>query len=212
MSEPTLTINGYTNSTLPLAYFAEAIQTTARPDQMAFAADAKTYTLALGARPSHALGLFVYANAFDTGLTLGNTNAITHTETVSRIHGRNQRVDVGAHYRFSPQSQAWFKVGQGKETSFVSTINSRNLLVATAQASDFETRPRQRDVQLRYTQGFNDRYEFSWGAELGDVDKDNTLLSEGNYHLVGASTPADRLVQHHARPGGLADCRWAPRY
>jgi Flp pilus assembly protein TadD len=197
VSEPTLTVNGYANATLPLAYFVEAIRTNARPDQLAFDAGAKTYTLALGARPSHALGLFVYANALDSNIALGSTNAATNTETMNRINGRNQRVDAGAHYRFGPQSQAWLKLGQGSESSLISTANyRRSLFGAITQVSDFETRPQQRDVQMRYSLVNNDRHEFSVGAELADMEKDNTLLRENSFHLPGASSLADRLTQH----------------
>lgn len=197
LSEPTLTANGYANTTLPLAYFVEAIQTQVRPDVWAFDASAQTLNLALGARPAHALGLFVYANALSAKVGLDGQDAATQAATLTRIHGHSQRVDAGAHYRFGPQLQAWLKLGQGSETSRSHLDNERRTLFgALTRGSDFETRPQQRDVQLRVTRVNNDRHEFSWGVELGHMHKDNLLVRENTFHPIGASALMDRLVQH----------------
>lgn len=191
LTEPTLTANGYANSAVPFAYFAEVIRDDTRPDRVAFDAGANTYTLALGARPTYELGLFVYANAFDADLALSPTSTIQQ-----RVNGRNQRLDLGAHYRFSPQSQAWLKIGTGNESSTVNQVIS----VATnsgpaTNASNFKTQPDQRDIQFRHTFAANEQHELSWGAEHGQLDKTNTLIQENFYHIGAGAVPSDRLNQ-----------------
>ena len=191
LAEPTITANGYANSVFPFAYFVEGIRDDTRPDRVAFDARANTYTIALGARPTYELGLFAYANAFNADIGLKPASGIDQ-----RVNGRNDRLDLGAHYRFSPQSQAWFKIGKGTESSTVGTVTT----VATAagiatNASNFETRPDQRDFQFRHTFAANEQHELSWGAELGRLDKTNTLLQENFFHIGAGVVPSDRLVE-----------------
>ena len=190
--EPTLTANGYANAGMPFAYFVEGIRTEARPDRVAFDAGANTYTLALGARPTYELGLFVYANAFDADVKLNPVSAIEQ-----RVNGRNERLDLGAHYRFGPQSQAWLKIGQGKESSTVNQVTTLPTdLGLASNASDFRTKPEQRDFQFRHSFAANERHELSWGAELGRMEKTNTLVQENFLHIGAGVVPSDRLDQH----------------
>ena len=191
LAEPTLTANGYANAGMPFAYFLEAIQTDTRPDRVAFDASARTYTVALGARPTYELGLFAYANAFDADIKLNPVSAIEQ-----RVNGRNERLDLGAHYRFGPQSQAWLKFGKSNETSRVDQVTSVDTPFGLAtNASEFRTKPEQHDIQFRHTFAANERHEVSWGAELGRADKTNTLVRENFFHIGAGVVPSDRLDQ-----------------
>ena len=192
MAEPTLTANGFANAGMPFAYFLEAIRTDTRPDRVAFDAGANTYTIALGARPTYELGLFAYANAFDANIALSPDSTVQQ-----RVAGRNQRLDLGAHYRFGPQSQAWLKIGQGNESSTVDQLTSiaTNFGLAT-HASNFQTKPEQCDIQFRHSFAANERLELSWGAELGRMEKSNTLVQENFLHIGAGIVPSDRLDQH----------------
>ena len=188
--EPTLNLNGYSNADVPFAYFVEAIDTRTRPDQMAFDATAKTYTVALGARPTYELGLFAYANAFDADIVLNPAEGMEQ-----RVAGRNNRLDVGAHYRFGPASQAWLKWGQGTEASTVSQLTKVQTNVGEAsQGSEFETRPQQQDLQWRQTLGSRDGHELSWGVESARMEKTNTLVQENFYHIGAGLVPSDHLT------------------
>ena len=192
LTEPTVTANGYANSSVPFAYFAEAIRTDTQPDRVALDAGANTYTVALGARPTYELGLFAYANAFDADIALSPDSA-----NQQRITGRNERVDLGAHYRFSPQSQAWLKIGSGNESSIVNQVTTLPTSIGAAtNASDFQTKPEQRDIQFRHTFAANPRHELSWGAELGRQEKTNTLVQENFFHVGTGIVPSDRLAEH----------------
>ena len=190
LSEPTLNLNGFANSAIPFAYFVEAIRTQARPDQMAFDAAANTYTVAVGARPSHALGLFLYANAFNADIVSGLSKDVRQF-----IVGRNDRIDVGAHYRFGPESQAWLKLGQGTETSRADTITS--ILIDSSEftnCSCFETHPEQRDLQWRHTFAISDSQEWSWGAETSRMAKSYNQVTEKFLHSGVGIIPADIVI------------------
>ena len=192
LAEPTVTANGFSNSVVPFAYFAEVIRTEVQPDRVAFDAGANTYTLALGVRPSYELGLFAYANTFDANIALSPAQGIQQ-----RIDGRNRRLDSGAHYRFGPQSQAWLKFGMGNESSNVNQTTSlaTNSGLAT-NASNFTTQPSQRDVQFRHSFTLNERHELSWGAEQGMLASTNTLIQENFFHIGTGVVPSDRLAVH----------------
>lgn len=191
LTEPTVTINGFSNVTVPFAYFAETIRTDTQPDRLAFDAKANTYTLALGMRPTYELGLFAYANAFDADLLLNQSGSVQQ-----RLTGRNERADIGAHYRFGPQSQAWLKIGWGNESSAINQTTSlaTNLGLATND-SNFQTQPEQRDLQFRHTFAAQERHELSWGTEFGLQDKTNALVQENVFHVGASAVPADRLDQ-----------------
>ncbi|OGT11845.1 MAG: hypothetical protein A3F73_11190 [Gallionellales bacterium RIFCSPLOWO2_12_FULL_59_22] len=192
MTEPTVTANGYTNSGVPFAWFAEVIRTDTRPDQVMFDAAANTYTLALGARPTYELGLFAYANAFDSNIVLGpdvlgrdalNSFGLDSTY-LQRVNGRNQRLDLGAHYRFSPQSQTWLKIGTGNETSTQNSVRTwATPYGPLTNKSNFKTTPEQRDIQFRHTFVANEQHELSWGAEYGRMEKDQTSIKESFYYI-----------------------------
>jgi tetratricopeptide (TPR) repeat protein len=190
LSEPTLNLNGYSNAAMPFAYFVEAIRTQTQPDKMAFDAAANTYTVALGAHPTYELGLFVYANAFDANIVLNPSEGVEQ-----RVAGRNDRLDLGAHYRFGPQSQAWLKLGQGTEASSVSQLTKVQTNVGEASnGSEFETRPQQNDIQFRHTVAVESGYELSWGLEAGRMEKTNTLVQENFFHIGVGVVPSDRLT------------------
>jgi len=191
LTEPTVTANGYSNSAVPFAYFAEVIRDDTRPDHVAFDAGANTYTVALGVRPTYELGLFAYANAFDANIALSPTSTVQQ-----RVNGRNERLDLGAHYRFSPQSQAWLKIGTGNESSTVNEVTTVATNFGPAiNESNFKTTPEQRDIQFRHTFAANEQHELSWGAEHGSMEKTNTLIQENFYHIGAGLVPSDRLNQ-----------------
>ncbi len=191
LTEPFVSLNGYANAVMPMAYFAEAMPQKSRPGQQQFDAEANAYTVALGVRPSHALGLFVYANAFDADLNLRPSESV-----LQRVSGRNERLDLGAHYRFGPQSQVWLKLGHGSEASAVNQRSSvqTNLGLATND-SEFEARPRQRDLQWRHTLALSDIHELGWGAADGRMEKTNSLVRENFFHVGTGVVPSDQLHQ-----------------
>lgn len=187
--ESTVTANGYANKDLPFAYFVEAIHDDTRPNDVAFDAEGNTFTLAFGVRPSYELGLFAYANIFDADIDLGTKNTVHQ-----HIDGRNKRLDLGANYRFGPQSQAWLKIGVGNESSTVDTLtNIATMNGLVTKASKFKTQPEQRDLQFRHTFSASEQHELSWGAEAGWMEKNNKLSEENFFHIGVGIVPSDSL-------------------
>ena len=183
-------LNGYVNAGLPFAYFAEAIRSLARPDRISLEGANTNYTVAMGTRPSHALGLFVYANRIDADVTYKPTEGV-----VQFTLGTNQRLDLGANYRFGPQSQAWLKLGQGTERSTVSEVTTVQTQYGKfTRGSEFETRPQQNDIQLRHSIALDSGYEFSWGIESGRMENTNTKVQESVYHIGEGVWPSDHLT------------------
>jgi tetratricopeptide (TPR) repeat protein len=207
LSEGTLTANSYANSAFPVAYFAEVIRQNVRPDRLDFGADSNTYTLALGARPTHELGLFAYLNAFDADVATSAFKVFSsHIEgSAERIAGRTERIDLGAHYRFGPQSQAWLKVGSGNEASTAQQISTAGPRTKT---SIIQTQPEQHDLQFRHTFAAHEQHELSWGGELGQMKK-LTRMHETAFHLGSGPVPWDRLEngldQDHSRDLWFSD-------
>ncbi len=189
--ESTVTANGYANEGMPFAYFVEAIHDDTRPNDVAFDAEANTFTLAFGVRPSYELGLFAYANVFDADIDLGTKSTVQQ-----HIDGRNKRLDLGANYRFGPQSQAWFKLGIGNESSTVDTLkNVATINGLATNTSNFKTQPEQHDLQFRHTFSANEQHELSWGAEAGRMEKTNTFIQENFFHIGVGIVPSDYLDQ-----------------
>lgn len=105
------TFNGYRNEKIPFAYFFEGDAVSVRPAAGSLNGDIGMATIGLGARPTHELGVFLFANRerLDSILTdPGNGFFGTPQE------GRNGRADLGFSYRFSPDAQSWFKIGSGE--------------------------------------------------------------------------------------------------
>ncbi len=103
--------NGYHNENIPFAYFLEADALAVRPAAGSLNGDIGMATIGLGARPTHELGIFLFANRQRLDSTLtdpGNGFFGTPQE------GRSARSDLGFSYRFSPEAQSWFKVGNGE--------------------------------------------------------------------------------------------------
>jgi Flp pilus assembly protein TadD len=196
ISEPTITANGYANSLMPLAYFVEGIRTELRPDRVNFAATANTVTLALGARPTYELGLFAYANLFDA--TKVDISPLAGLE--QSLPGKAERLDLGATYRFGPQSQAWLKIGIGNESSTLHQVATGTVHTDQVYYTDLALQPRQRDIQFRHTFAVNAEHELSWGAEFGRLQTLRELLDEQLLHPVvipaWMSIPVDHTVEN----------------
>lgn len=213
VTEPTVTLNGYDNSIMPLAYFAEAIRSQARPGHVALDALANTTTLALGLRPRHELGLFLYANAFNADL-----GSPVDANTRQNLNGRDERLDLGLNLGDGPRSQAWIKWGGGREASRVNQTTQ----VATpsglaTRASDFESRPTRSDLQWRHTQTTGDGQALSWGLDAARQAKVNSLVREYFFHIGQGVVPSDRLTLDEADQSqslwvsysaAMSDLRW----
>lgn len=177
--QPYITANGYSNSNFPLAYFLDASNTEVQPGTSDISANSSTITAALGANPVHELGLFGFATQTDTNGNLGIYPATY----------KSDRLDLGGHYKFSPTSQLWLKLGDGKEETRLNGYSSNGGL-------SYSTDTKTREYQLRHIFSLDANTELSWGYESATLDTPQALaITAPNYpdNPVVASSVAQNL-------------------
>ena len=209
--EPVLTVNGLVTSPRPFAYFVEAIDTRVDPRNADFKLEGQTYTVALGAKPTHELGLFVYLNHLRADAELGRANV---TGEVAHIKGDASRIDAGAHYAPDAASSWWLKAGASRQDSTLDQLGSILLPGQTLfRDSRFQTRPEQQDVGARYLTRLRDRLELGFGAEAARAETPRQLERDASFHFEGTAAAKERLDQRdvdrsttlHASVRWLAD-------
>ena len=173
-SQPYFTLNGYTNSKVPAAYFFDVERTHLEPRVPSVEATQNTYTAALGVSPTHELSAFGFGNYT---VNTGRVTAGDLTDAPSRIE--EKKLDVGGQYRLSPVSAIWVKVGRGRELTAIggrSSSRAFDFIFGTLPIDvHLRTLAESWDVQLRHTFSIGGRHEISWGAERGDRDKVTTF-------------------------------------
>lgn len=169
-------LNGYSTSVMPASYFLRADDVRTRPDDISLAAEARTYTLGLGIKPSHAFNAFVFANR-------SSINSLDPFEFGSSIvydlNLDSRRHDVGFNLRLGPESQAWLKTGNGKdrveaERLAFSPLLADNLFQITGvpfsplfPISPYIEEVSQKDHQFRYTSDLSPTLQTTFGYEHG---------------------------------------------
>jgi len=168
-TSPKLQASGFSNATLPLAYFA---------DHERFSLDFKTgpldqrvSTLAFGVAPRHDVGVFVFADRTDLDSVMQDVFYNLRQKL------RSDRADIGFHYKFSPNSQLWIKAG-----IFDSKDDTRGGIAYIPAVSNVLVH--QPEWGLRQTFDAGDGHQITWGAEQGDRRTtsdlyDTSLLSYG---------------------------------
>ncbi|MBL0140554.1 MAG: FecR domain-containing protein [Betaproteobacteria bacterium] len=194
LTEPVLSVNGIVGDGAQFAYFLEGIDTHIDPRNTAFEARAKTYTVALGAKPSYDLSFFLYANRLSADVDIGKQDV---TGLFSRIDGSVGRIDVGARYSISASDAVWIKAGAGREDSNLDQSTNVYLPNQTlVRASTFNTRPDSRDAGARYTGSLGKLVEITLGAEYARVESPRTLAQDSTLHFVGTPSLQQYLDQN----------------
>lgn len=206
--EPTLTLTGYDVSRIPVAYFVEAIDTRIDPRDADTTIRAKTFTGAFGAKPTHELGVFLFANRLSVDAQFGAPDA---AGGFARIDGATTRVDGGLRYAFDANSSLWIKAGAGRNDATLDevasvTFDNQPLL----SQSHFVTRPRSSDLALRYTVVPRDRVEISVGAETSRLREPKFLIRDTFLHSANATSPQESLdeVDRDRAESAYAAARW----
>lgn len=176
--------NGYNTSVFPISYFASFDPSRIGPGFNKINIDAGNFAIGLGAKPSHELGLFLFANNFsaDFGQVVNNGGI----PTVTAVHDTNRRIDVGANYKISPTSQTWFKVGAGHEDVSAggrygtagAIADALSMIVdggvsPTTRLNPYAVSTDQTDLQFRHTFDATETWQMSWGLESGHQKKFN---------------------------------------
>ena len=188
--EPVLTLNGYDVSRIPAAYFFEAVDTRIDPRNSAIDARARTYTAAAGAKPTHELGVFIYANRLSVDADLGSRDS-----SFTQVGGSATRVDAGMRYAFDAASSLWIKAGASDQDSTVDQTTTFQGPPTFTGRSHFVTKPRASDVALRHTFVRGDALEVTWGAEAARVKTPKFLTRDSALHPDTYTVPQENLDQ-----------------
>ncbi|HEX4779703.1 MAG TPA: TonB-dependent receptor [Usitatibacter sp.] len=207
--EPVLTLNGTLDTERPAAYFVEAVDTRIDPGNAPIEARGKTFTAALGGRPTAQLSTFLYANYFTVDADLGKQ---AETGDFDRIEGNAARVDAGARYAFSGTTNLWVKAGAERQDSKSADTLSLVLPGTTlVRQSDFATQPHAQDVSLRLTTMVKERLELSLGADGAWQRTPRTLVRDAGFRpddaAAGAMQSLDQ-VDHDRSRSLYAIGRW----
>lgn len=189
----TLTANGYSAASVPFSYYVAADPVRVHPDRTNMQVNGDNYSIGLGMRPTYELGTFLFTNNF----SVNGRNVLTgNTPADVTLDDRNNRVDLGASYKFSPTSELWVKTGTGRENSrfggnilmpaladqfnLAADVFLYGLPVCAAVGgcyspnigfSRYATTADQNDIQLRHTFDATSDWQTSWGLESGRQQK-----------------------------------------
>ena len=160
--DPQLTLNGYSNSKVPFAYFLDVDDLRVFPSSNVpkLNADVVTGTLGLGIQPTYELGIFAFGKTTDHHSILRDVDP-TIGQFDTRI--KDNRADVGFNYKFSPVSQLWVKAGQGNNNTNV-TGNAVSGFFAGSLYT-YGLGIDNDDYGLRHTMTLASQTEITWGAE-----------------------------------------------
>ncbi|QTN27436.1 TonB-dependent receptor [Rhodoferax sp. AJA081-3] len=195
-SEPSVVVNGSHYAPFPVAWFFEGLRNELRPGQQDLDARGNAYTLALGAKPTHDVALFAFANQY--------VPEIERMGLLSRerITGHTRRLDAGGSLRLDPDTQVWLKLGEGSYTARTISLQS-----PITQDQDSSTRV----LQLRTTWRAGG-HEVSAGVEAATTDAGlltrgrtltTTTQEQDDFRLVYAQGRY-ALANYWSLEGGLA--------
>jgi len=219
------TLNGYSVAVKPFSYFLSYDKTDGDSEINRTKSDGRmrargdNFILGLGARPSHELGIFAFAN---TSTYDGHFADRASGLTDDNFSLDYRRVDVGFNYKFSPTNHAWLKIGEGSEKAPVSgaffsqqtadTLNGSTLgtffrFFPAGRMNLFQYDQSQHDVQWRHTFDVASHLQISWGAEYAKEGKPFVLdyqLPVNSPALPGVSAFRTVLAQDNQIKSGAA--------
>jgi tetratricopeptide (TPR) repeat protein len=169
---PNIQASGFTNGVVPFAYFAN--REDLNFDYKEGPWDQKISTLAFGVTPRHDTGVFLFADR-DSLDTTAKTTGYNVKQNLTA-----DRVDMGFHYKISPKSQLWLKVGR-----FNSNDNTKGELMGAQAVSIVDVS--QPEWGLRHTFDAGETHEITWGVEDGNRSTTSNFfdVSQASYGLVG---------------------------
>lgn len=217
------TLNGYHNRQLPLAYFIDWARLAARPMSEPFDSDLNLFTVGLGLRPRHDIGLFLFANRQQLDSTLTDKQ---YFPGGTPQDARLSRADLGLNLKFRPDSQSWFKIGSGLVRN---RVDGQSTDTRTAQflndafapdifnsSGDYLLRADARtdDIQWRHVLDINPYWQAGFGIEYARLRQPGYSIQylpstwvpffystdetadtrSAELHLTNRLRPADKLL------------------
>lgn len=153
------TANGLATSPLPLAYFISGDLSTGESRSTGDNAKATNLTLGLGARPHHALGVFLFGTDTRTRGDLQNP-----TLPNDPLDIKESRYDFGINYKHDAGNQFWLKTGTGRQTAFLEGLLATSNF-GTVPLDQYRYHVDQSDTQFRHSFAPIENAWLSWGYE-----------------------------------------------
>lgn len=153
------TANGMLVAPVPTAYFFSGDVSTGKSRLVDDAAHGQNYTLGLGARPGHALGLFLFST--DTSIQGHLDNPTLPTASLAL---NDRRSDLGVNFKINSRHQLWLKSGSGSQSG---RVKGEIVVSSFGQIplDRFSSQADQSDTQLRHAWALTDNSWISWGYE-----------------------------------------------
>ena len=205
---PVVTLNGYEAGRVPFAYYVEASQTATQPRNVPVDLSGPIYTVALGAKPTSELGVFLYAQRAQADEDIGHAGV---TGEFARVSVTGKRIDAGARYSPDSRSSVWLKASSSRTDA---TTDDRVTLVlpevSVERATFGQPTVRGNDVQLRHTFDAAPGLQLTWGAEGARRKSTQSIQREAGFHIPDAIPGTETLDQDaNDRSEALhADARW----
>ncbi len=172
---PMLEFSGLSTAGRPLAYYLayedyDLALTDGPYDQ-------ESLTAALGYQASHALGMFLFADRSktDSAVRGADPERDLADELIS------DRIDLGVHYKFTPDSQLWMKASH-----FGSAEVTEGSLLGLPVVSRVDIS--QPEFALRHSFSPTEAHEISWGVETGER-RTHSLFDEQNPVILPSGLP-----------------------
>jgi Flp pilus assembly protein TadD len=205
---PSITLNGLSNNTIPVAYFVQAQQAhaTGFPIDVGTAGsshqfedptgrsdiDTTVSTIGIGVKPTEKLGLFAYHNAFTVDLQGHNAvlknGAVDGSETTSTVYDiQVKQTALGMSYRWSPKSMTWLKFGQSKTVDDIAAYPAVFASSTAIGLLGLYAKPDKQfdDVQLRHIEDINPRTRFTVGLEHVKETQYSEVVAAGPLFAAG---------------------------
>ena len=195
---PKITLNGYDNGLIPIAYFLDADDkfTDNRPGtSFVYSDETRSFTGAIGMMPTNEWRLFAYANRSFTRSDFNNSS-ISGLD----FNLRTGEFVVGSSYAFTPTSMLRLKYGEdqvyGSESFFDSIAISRTRSLPTT--NNFGDRQLSHDYQIAWQGKVGGRLEINVGAE-------HATSPESSYFTLTNTNSLAMLYDDRSRLGEQTD-------
>lgn len=144
----------------------------------------KTFTAALGVKPSYDKGVFVFADGSrQDSQPVGSTPEGFDYDLTDRLDTR--RLDMGLHYKLSPVSQIWMKVGHfasDEDTGGIMDVIFHDgfggSTIEVDRPIQANSRARLPEFAFRHSFEMEGGHQLSWGADYGLRSTDSQFDAE----------------------------------
>lgn len=163
------TSNGLVVEPIPLGYFVSGDLAATDSRDNDSSGDGKNFTIGLGLKPRHNVGVFAYVSGAAIGADIQMPGLPD-----DRLETRDNRIDLGANIKISADNQLWIKGGSGRQMTNVSGKLDRGALIGNLD----QFRSLAKEDDLQFSQSISsDSFTFTWGAGLAHLKRPGELAA-----------------------------------